>query len=86
MRARYAAYAVGDADFVFRTWHPRTRPSDVALDPSLRWTSLVVSGAGDDWVSFTASYVSPAGAGRLVERSRFSRRAGRWMYLDGDLS
>ncbi|HVX54620.1 YchJ family protein, partial [Nocardioides sp.] len=26
MRSRYAAYALGKADYVFRTWHPRTRP------------------------------------------------------------
>ena len=26
MRSRYSAYAVGDTDYVWRTWHPRTRP------------------------------------------------------------
>ena len=26
MRARYSAYAVDDLDYVWRTWHPRTRP------------------------------------------------------------
>ena len=30
MRSRYAAYAVGDVDYVFRTWHPRTRPDDLS--------------------------------------------------------
>ena len=27
MRARYSAYAVGDLDYVWRTWHPRARPT-----------------------------------------------------------
>lgn len=85
MRARYAAYAVGDADFVFTTWHPRTRPDDVTLDPALSWTGLEVHGHGEDWVEFTATYASPQGAGALHERSRFQQRAGRWLYVDGDV-
>jgi SEC-C motif-containing protein len=86
MRARYAAYAVGDADFVFTTWHPRTRPSDVTPDPELTWTGLEIHGHGDDWVEFTASYLSRTGAGALHERSRFETRAGRWFYVDGHIS
>jgi SEC-C motif-containing protein len=85
MRARYAAYAVGDADFVFATWHPRTRPDDVVLDPDLTWTGLEIEGDGPDWVEFTAGYLSRGGAGRLHERSRFERRGGRWLYVDGEV-
>lgn len=86
MKARYAAYAVGDAGFVWRTWHPRTRPEDVTLDPALRWTGLEIKGYAEDWVEFSASYLSPSGAGRLSEHSRFEQRAGKWMYVDGDVS
>ena len=32
MRSRYSAYAKGLGDYVFRTWHPRTRPDDVMVD------------------------------------------------------
>ena len=43
MRSRYTAYSLGN-DFgnayVFRTWHPRTRPDDVTTDPGLEWTGL----------------------------------------------
>jgi SEC-C motif-containing protein len=85
MRARYAAYAVGDADFVFTTWHPRTRPDDILLDPDLTWTGLVIHGHADGWVEFTASYLSRTGVGELRERSRFEQRAGRWLYVDGDV-
>ncbi len=84
MRARYAAYAVGEVDYVFRTWHPRTRPGDVELDPTLTWTGLRVLGAGEDWVEFVASYEHHGFAGELRERSRFERRAGCWAYVDGD--
>ena len=46
MRSRYAAYAVGDTDYVFRTWHPRTRPDDLSPDPARTWTGLTILGRG----------------------------------------
>ena len=92
MRSRYAAYAVGEPGYVFRTWHPRTRPPDVVGTPGLVWTGLevvdVVDGGPDDAtgeVEFRASYQSTAGAGVLHERSRFEKRGGRWVYVDGDV-
>lgn len=86
MRSRYAAYAVGDTDYVFRTWHPRTRPDDLSPDPARTWTGLTILGAGDDWVEFVASYERGGAAGEQHERSRFERRGGRWVYVDGDFS
>ena len=63
MRSRYAAYAVGDLDHVFRTWHPRTRPDTLEPDPALTWTGLNVldvvdGGPGDETgeVEFEATY------------------------------
>ncbi len=89
MRSRYSAYAHGDADYLFRTWHPRTRPADVTVDPGIVWTGLDVldtdaGGADDDRgeVEFTAGFRSPAGDGVMHERSRFERRSGRWVYVD----
>ncbi len=81
MRSRYSAYAVGDTDYVWRTWHPRTRPERVEPDPSLTWTGLEILEAGDDVVEFRAHH----DRGTLHERSRFERRAGRWFYVDGTL-
>lgn len=90
MRSRYSAYAVEDASYVWRTWHPKTRPDDVNLDEAMTWVGLEIHGSGesdpDNWVEFTASYVTPTGLGQLHERSRFDRRAGRWLYVDGDVT
>jgi SEC-C motif-containing protein len=81
MRSRYSAYALGDTDYVWRTWHPRTRPEQVLPDLGTRWTGLEVLEATDDTVEFRAHHDD----GVLHERSRFERRAGRWFYLDGTL-
>ena len=95
MRSRYTAYAVGNGDHLFRTWHPRTRTDDAAPDPRVRWTGLdvldvVPGGAGDaeGVVEFRAHWVSdddgPQRRGQLHERSRFARRAGRWVYVQAE--
>ncbi len=85
MRSRYAAYAQGRADYVFRTWHPRTRPADVTPEPGLVWTGLrvlgVAAGGPDDAEGVVEFEASHDGPGVLHERSRFVRRAGRWFYL-----
>ena len=92
MRSRYAAYVRGRLDHVLRTWHPRTRPHELADVPGLTWTGLAVlatehGGPGEDEgvVEFAASYATPEGPGSQHERSRFRRRAGRWFYLDGQV-
>ncbi len=90
MRSRYTAFVVGDARHLASTWHPRTRPAELALDPAQHWTGLeivhVEAGAeGDDegTVEFRARWRHGRDRGELHERSRFVRRAGRWVYLDG---
>jgi SEC-C motif-containing protein len=85
MRSRFSAFALGDADHLWRTWHPRTRPEQVTLDRSTRWTRLEVLEATDDVVEFRAHHEGSTGSGVLHERSRFAHRAGRWFYLDGEL-
>jgi SEC-C motif-containing protein len=89
MRSRYSAYVLGNLDHLFRTWHPRTRPADLAPDRLLVWTRLEVLGVeerdGDEGqVTFRAHWTWSGQSGVLHERSRFVRRAGRWVYLDGD--
>lgn len=90
MRSRYAAYARGLEDYLLATWHPATRPVSLSLDPAVEWLRLEVlgsSGGGerDDHgeVEFTAHYRERGRRGSLHERSRFTRRAGRWLYLEG---
>ncbi|MFH9549584.1 YchJ family protein [Streptomyces sp. NPDC017435] len=87
MRSRYSAFVRGDAPYLLRTWHPRTRPERLVLDPGMRWTGLEILGTADGTafhttgsVEFRASYRG----GALHERSRFERVAGAWVYVDGE--
>jgi SEC-C motif-containing protein len=92
MRSRYSAFAVGDADYLWRTWHPRTRPKSVGIEPEVVWTGLeivrCVDGGTEDTegeVEFRAFYREGQRTGTLHERSRFAVRARRWFYVDGDV-
>ena len=92
MRSRYSAFVVGDERHLTETWHPRTRPEAIDLDPALRWTGLEIielaAGDADDTrgtVEFRALWRDGAVRGALHERSRFIRYAGRWWYVDGDV-
>ena len=88
MRSRYSAFAVGDAGYLLRTWHPSARPRTLSLDPELRWTRLAVLETHDGGlfdaagtVQFRAIYVHDGQRGVLAETSRFVRQDGQWVYL-----
>ncbi|RYV51274.1 YchJ family protein [Pengzhenrongella frigida] len=90
MRSRFSAFAVGDADYLRRTWHPTTRPRDLTLDADLRWYRLDILAASlggildtEGTVEFRAYYRGPFGPGSQHEVSRFVRTGGEWVYLDG---
>jgi SEC-C motif-containing protein len=89
MRSRYAAFVVGDEAYLFRTWHPRTRPDDLTLPADRTWTRLDVlrseaGGPGDESgvVEFEAHYLSGGRPGVQREVSSFERRRGVWVYVD----
>ncbi|PRY38021.1 YchJ family protein [Umezawaea tangerina] len=89
MRSRYSAFAVGDVDYLLRTWDPTTRPAELDLDPAQRWTRLEVlgtTGGGllqrEGTVEFRAHYLDGGQRFDLHENSRFRRDNGLWVYLD----
>lgn len=87
MRSRYSAFAVGDAAYLLRTWHPTGRPRTLELDPAMTWTRLAVLETSEGGlfdaagtVRFRAIYVQDGKRGVLAETSRFVREDGRWVY------
>lgn len=85
--------------YLLATWTPETRPRELALDApgqgpdeALDWVRLdieQVEGGGpfhdDGSVTFTAHFQTPGGTRQQRERSQFVKRAGVWLYRDGDV-
>lgn len=91
MRSRYSAFVLEREAYLLATWHPSTRPADVAFDATAKWLGLEVRkhrilDADHAEVEFVARH-KPAsgGAVRLHELSRFVRERGVWLYVDGML-
>jgi SEC-C motif-containing protein len=89
MRSRYAAFAIGDAEYLLRSWHPRTRPRSLDLDPGTRWLRLDIErtirgGFGDTEgiVEFTAHARQDGRRTSQHEVSRFEKVSGDWLYVD----
>ncbi len=94
MRSRYVAYAMGIGRYVYKTWHPSTRPEKLSLIKmeQLDWQSLEILNikdgqAGDEmgWVAFNAHYNHEGKEQVLHENSRFVHEKGRWWYLEAIL-
>lgn len=91
MRSRYSAFAVGDVEYLLKSWHPDTRPRKLTLDPAQHWERLEIvatTGGGllhkEGTVEFRAHYRHSSHTGVLHEHSRFTRVGGDWLYVDGD--
>ncbi len=88
MRARYSAFALGEAEYLSRTWHSSTRPANLELDGDRRWTGLEILGQtgggmfeAEGTVRFRAHYRAGGRPGKQQENSHFVREDGRWRYL-----
>jgi SEC-C motif-containing protein len=89
MRSRYSAFVVGDDQYLLASWHPRTRPAALELDPDVRWYRLDILATrqgglldSEGIVEFRAFYRSADGRGEQHEVSRFARDGRAWTYLD----
>lgn len=92
MRSRFTAFALGDAAYLLRTWHPGTRPDSLELDPGLEWHLLEILGAErggpfdrDGTVTFRAHHRLAANRREresFTETSTFVRENGQWLYVE----
>lgn len=93
MRSRYSGYVFAREDYLLRTWHESTRPGTLDLSgnaDTVNWLGLKIirteaGGPADQQgvVEFVARYKIGGKAHRLHETSRFIRKDGQWLYLDG---
>ena len=90
MRSRYAAFALGKAQYLARTWHVSTRPARIDLDPAQEFVQLRIVAAHEQGDGATVEFIARSRSGgrtmALHEVSRFAREGGRWFYVDGKIS
>ena len=94
MKSRYSAYALGQADYIIRTTHPNHpdwsedtapwRESILAFSKHTEFRRLeileFIDGEAEAFVMFRAVF----GEGEMVEKSRFLREDGVWLYESGE--
>jgi SEC-C motif-containing protein len=97
MRARYAAYALGEVDYVLSTHAPESREgvdrsATEAWSKNAEWRGLEIvateaGGAKDEAgvVEFIARYAAGGKELSHHERSRFRKVDGAWAYVEGDM-
>ncbi|WP_248763572.1 YchJ family protein [Pseudarthrobacter sp. SSS035] len=89
MRSRYSAFVLLDADYLRKTWHPDTAPSDLELDPAMEWRRLDILSTSrggpldtEGTVEFKAHFRHNGQRGVHHETSRCVRENRRWYYVD----
>jgi SEC-C motif domain protein len=95
MRSRYAAYALGEIDYVLSTHTPEAakdvdRESTEAWSKNSTWLGLEVveteaGGESDDKgsVEFIARYKVKGMSVQHHELAQFEKRDGKWLYSEG---
>lgn len=88
MRARYAAYALGEIDFLVATSADADREGIASWQKRARFVGLRVEkvepGEPEAFVTFAARFLEAGRCAELRERSRFTKTDGHWRYRDGE--
>lgn len=87
MRSRYTAFSNGNAEYLLRSWHPSTRPSELDIPANTHWYGLTIiesNEQGDNGrVTFKARFKENAEWFELSEASEFARHDQDWKYVYG---
>lgn len=90
MRSRYAAFVIGDADYLYETTHFSKRKENsksayFSSAKNTKWVKLEIINAGFDVVEFKAYYLSSSFQSEVLhEKSNFKLENGKWYYVDGE--
>jgi len=88
MRSRFSAFALQLESYLLASWHPETRPTQLALDASTQWKRLEIISANNDSqqgeVHFKATYYELGHWHLLEETSQFYFESGHWLYHSGN--
>ena len=96
MRARYAAYALGNVDYIMSSHDPDTvadidRNNTETWSKNSTWLGLEILGTDkgqpadqDGTVEFVARYKLAGVTVSHRERATFKKKDGRWYFVDGE--
>jgi len=96
MKSRYSAYALGESRYIIKTTHENnaqymsdTKAWQESIDSFCRETEFLgleilefIEGEEEAFVTFKANLSS----GEMVEKSRFLKVEGMWLYENGEVS
>jgi len=92
LRSRYTAIVERNQAYLAWTWHPSTRPADLAVEVQPDWRGLRIVAAvqggaadGEGMVEFVATALDGSCVYTLHERSRFVREDRGWLYVAGQI-
>ena len=94
MKSRYSAYAVGNSSYIVKTTHPNNpdftdniKAWKESIESFCQATEFLgleilefVDGQEEAFVTFKAKLSS----GDMIERSRFLKEGGEWLYESGE--
>ncbi len=95
MKSRYSAYAAGERDYIIRTTHPdnpdycteeekwKQEIKNFCMHTTFLGLEILDFTEGEDtaFVTFKAMLDSDT----MLERSRFVKIEGRWLYVEGEM-
>ncbi|MEA3456760.1 MAG: YchJ family metal-binding protein [Campylobacterota bacterium] len=93
MKSRYSAYAAGESSYIIKTTHPDNpdfsedtktwkRSIDLFCEQTQFENLEIVEWTDGDMEAFV-TFKASLSDGDLIERSRFLKVSGRWLYVDG---
>ncbi|MDU0477645.1 YchJ family metal-binding protein [Staphylococcus chromogenes] len=88
MRSRFSAFVTHDAEYLLRTWHEDTRPTQLGFDEQVEFFRLDILATSQGGpldttgtVDFEAFYRVGRTIGSQREHSTFHKINGNWIYV-----
>lgn len=91
MRARYSAFVKQNIDFLYQTYHPKTRKFQNKNEikqwaTESKWMHLVILHSTTNTVEFEAHYLDDRMETQVHhEKSNFKKNQDLWYYVDGTI-
>ncbi|MEO9570287.1 MAG: YchJ family metal-binding protein [Polaribacter sp.] len=89
MRSRYSAFVMANIEYLQKSHHSSTRPSNIEIKEILTWTKSVewvkleVLESSENYVEFKAYFYENGALNIIQENSFFEKENNHWVYKNG---